>query len=61
MAEEEGAHEGDLELDVVGELGVSRVGGGERGPDEEAVGGGAREGCGELGLGLEDDLEGGVG
>lgn len=60
MAEEEGAHEGDFEFEVVGELGVSSLGWGECGLDEEAVGGGAREGCGELGLGLEDDLESGV-
>lgn len=34
---------------------------GECGSDEEAVGGGTGKVCGELGLGLEDDLKGGVG
>lgn len=52
---------------LVDELGVSRLSrvGGEfgrgGGPEEEAVGGGAREGRREVGLGLQNDLKRGGG
>lgn len=75
VAEEEGADEGDLELVVLCGRGGGGAGGEPGGDglgvvgrawemgrlDEEAVGGGARVRLGELGLGLEDDLEGGAG
>lgn len=68
MAEEEGPHVENLELDILGgargfgepgvDVFICRVQAMSQGCfDEEAVGGGAREGGREVGLRLENDLE----
>lgn len=68
MLQQHGPHKRDFELEVGCAAGPLEEGGdvsggvGEVGYlDEEAVGGGAGEGGREVGLGLEDDLEGGGG